>query len=181
VIKVSIIILTSLAQALSQQPTTPLPQANANAPAWTEHYRRATVSIGREVTIGQQTHFGVVGTGVLITDDNHHVFLATAKHVFDEPEQNWHPSQLRVRFSVQEKKSFTEELGIPLTLTDQQGRNLWNSLPDGSDIAVIPLMRDVFGPHVTDAIAYQDFATDDDMCTTERPYLFSVIREVLRT
>jgi hypothetical protein len=106
-----------------------------------------------------------------LISDGRFVFLATAKHVFDEPEQSWHPSELRIRFSIQEQKSFTEELGLSLVLLDRQGRNLWRALDDGSDIAIIPLPLN-FGGTVTDAIGYQDFATDDDVYDGATVFVF---------
>jgi hypothetical protein len=123
------------------------------------------------MTVEGRQQFGVLGTGVLITPDKNHVFLVTAKHVLDDPSQNWHPSALRVRFSVQEKASFAEELGVPLTLTDQQGRNLWAALGDGSDIAAIPLTTN-FQTLVTDAVGYQDFAQPDDVYDGASVFVF---------
>jgi len=152
-------------------PPAPIPPAQAIQPPFTEHYRKSTVSIGRIVTVGGIKQFGIVGTGVLVSPDSTHVFLVTAKHVFDEPDQAWHPSQLRIRFSNQEKKSFTEELGIPIDLTDAMGANLWRSLDDGSDIATIPLTTK-FAANLTDAIGYQDFASEEDVYDGATVFLF---------
>jgi V8-like Glu-specific endopeptidase len=171
------ILVVALCVALSfpfygQAPGAPVPPAaSAIPPPFTDHYRKSTVSIGRIITSGSTRQFSVVGTGVLVTPDRNHVFLVTAKHVFDEPEQNWHPSKVQVRFSNQEKKSFTEELGIPIDLTDASGGNLWKSLDDGSDIAAIPLTQN-FATNLTDAIGYQDFASEEDVYDGATVFLF---------
>lgn len=160
--------------ANSQPPAQQPPQRPIQNPpqdAWTEHYRRATVSLGKISTIGNEKKFDVLGAGVLISPDSKHVILVTAKHVFNEPEQSWHPSQLRVRFSMQENKSFSEELGVPIQLTDQVGRNLWHALGDGSDIAAISLTSN-FASNVTDAIGYQDFAQLEDVYDGASVFVF---------
>jgi hypothetical protein len=100
-----------------------------------------------------------------------HVFLVTAKHVFDDPDQKWHPSQLQIRFSIQEKKSFTDELGVPITLTNAAGGNLWKALDDGSDIAAISLTKD-FAGIMSDAIGYQDFASLEDVYDGATVFVF---------
>jgi hypothetical protein len=124
-------------------------------------------------TIGATQRFNVVGAGVLITPDSLHVILVTAKHVFDEPQQNWHPAQLRIRFSSQENKAFTEELGTPIQLLDPLGNNLWTALDDGSDIAAIGLAPNTdFAKLVTDAIGYQDFAQTDDVYDGASVFVF---------
>jgi hypothetical protein len=122
-------------------------------------------------TIGSKKKFNVVGAGVLITPDSKHVILVTAKHVFDEPEQHWHPAELRIRFSSQESKSFTEELGTPIKLLDPLGNNIWSALDDGSDIAAISLTAD-FVSLVTDAIGYQDFAQANDVYYGSSVFVF---------
>jgi len=122
--------------------------------------------------VGDKKVFSVIGTGVLVTPDNgKSAFLVTAKHVFDEPSQGWHPTELRVRFSSQENKSFSEELGSTLQLTDPKGANLWSALPDGSDIAAIPAPSDFKGL-MTDAIGYQDFAESDDVYDGATVFVF---------
>jgi V8-like Glu-specific endopeptidase len=170
----ALVALSSLrlfAQVAPVPPTQAVQPSPAIHPPFTEHYRKATVSIGRILTMGATKQFGVVGTGVLISPDRIHVFLVTAKHVFDEPDQKWHPSELQVRFSIQEKKSFTEELGIPITLTDPKGANLWKALDDGSDIAAINLTKD-FAATVTDAVGYQDFASLEDVYDGATVFVF---------
>ncbi|MGA2534511.1 MAG: trypsin-like peptidase domain-containing protein [Terracidiphilus sp.] len=122
-------------------------------------------------TVGNAQRFNVVGAGVLVSPDSRHVILVTAKHVFDEPTQNWHPTQMRIRFSSQENKSFTEELGTPIQLLDPLGKNLWSALDDGSDIAAIALTPN-FAQLVTDAVGYQDFAQADDVYDGSPVFVF---------
>lgn len=130
--------------------------------AWTEHYRRATISLGRLITVDGKQAFDVIGTGVMVCTDNTHPFLVTAKHVFYEPEKNWNPTGLRVRFSNQERASFTEELGSELQLMNASNQRLWSGLPDGSDIAAIPAPGSFRG-HLTDCVGLQDFADEDEI------------------
>jgi hypothetical protein len=160
--------------ATSQVPTPPgSPVVPPPKPqqAWTEHYRKATVSFGVIQTIGGRETFQVIGTGVVVAPDNHHPYFVTAKHVFFEPVQGWHPAQLRVRFSVQEKKSFSEELGVPLVLTDPTGKNRWSALDDGSDIAAIPVQQ-AFAGLLTDAVGYADFASNDEVFDGATVFVF---------
>jgi hypothetical protein len=112
--------------------------------------------------------FRIVGTGVIVSPDKAHAFIVTAKHVFSEPSLHWDPDSVQIRFSFQEKRSFSEELGTKLPLKED-GHNLWSSLDDGSDIAAIPMRPDLFlksyqdsGAQVT-AVFYSEFATEDDV------------------
>jgi hypothetical protein len=145
--------------AFGQAPATP---STPQSVAWTEHYRRATISFGLKQTIDGTDTFKPIATGVIICADAHHAFLVTAKHVFSDPERNWAPTSLQVRFSNQEKESLTEELGVSLNLIGSGNEPLWTALKDGSDIAAIPLPQSFFG-HVTDCVGFQDFANEDDV------------------
>jgi hypothetical protein len=157
------IALAFVSVACGQTAPVPAPQPlSSNKQAWTEHYRRATVCFDRILTTGDKKQFDVLGTGVLISPDGHHVFLVTAKHIWDEPSQSWHPSELRLRFSIKEQKPSTEELGSAIRLADKQGKNLWMAPPDGSDIAAISLTSN-FQALVIDAIGFQGFAQSDDV------------------
>ena len=148
---------------LARPQAPPVPATPNPAPQpWTDHFRKATVCLGRVITIGTKRSFSVVGTGVLVTSQSRKVYLVTAKHMFDDPSQAWHPSELRIRFAIQENKTFTQDLGWPIILTDSSGGNLWSALPDGSDIAAIPIPA-TFSPIVTDEIGFQDFATSNDV------------------
>lgn len=142
-----------------QAPRTPQPGVQQPAP-WTEHYRNSTVSFGRVVTDGGHQIFQVLGAGVIVAIDRSHGYIVTAKHVFDDPKQNWHPAELRVRFAWEEKDSVDQNLGTVLKLTDAAGQNLWNSLDDNSDIAAIPMPNNF---RKLDAIYVQEFAGPDDL------------------
>ena len=147
--------IPALAQTAAPNPAQP-------APSWTEHYRKSTISFGRIVTDGDRSVYQAIGTGVIVAIDQSKVFIVTAKHVFDDPAQSWHPSELRVRFAWQENKSIAEEHGIPIKLTDVNGSNLWKSLPDGGDLASLPLPESFRGLPLH-AIGLNDFATADDL------------------
>lgn len=140
----------------------------ANVPAqqdWLQGWRDATVAIGIVDTgkaISKQTgkyilkpngdtlrvpYFKVVGTAVLFASPDTSIkipLLVTAKHVFDDPKKNWHPSSVRLRFSWFSEKSVNEYLGIEFRLKDQPGRPLWRAHQDQNvDLAVIPLIISV--------------------------------------
>jgi S1-C subfamily serine protease len=132
------------------------------APSWTEHYRSSTISIGRVLVPppGQPSTFQVVGTAIIVAPDPFTAFIVTAKHIFDDPAQSWHPSELRVRFSWQEKKSLTEEQGMVIQLTTPTGANIWTGAPD-ADLAIIPVPAS-FMKLPLHGIGYQDFANSKD-------------------
>lgn len=145
--------IASLAQGVPQQATTA---------AWTEHYRNSTISIGRTIipSQGQPSTFQVLGTAIIVAPDEHTGFIVTAKHIFDDPTQSWHPAELRVRFAWDEKKSLTEELGLPIQLTTPSGANLWTASPD-ADLAILPIPPN-FARLPLHGISYQDFASSND-------------------
>jgi hypothetical protein len=129
------------------------------------------------MTQGRQRVFSPVGTGVLVAASNNVVFLVTAKHVFDDPRQGWHPVDLNLRFAVQEDRSFSQDLGWPIILTNPDGGNLWQSLPDGSDIAAV-ILPGSMSPIVTDAIGVQNFATVDDVFDGASVFVFGYPGEI---
>jgi hypothetical protein len=149
----------------AQQSTTPGPPAQQAAPvAWLDHYRISTISVGRisTHTNTQRQFFEVIGTALFVAVDQHAGYIVTAKHVFYEPEKNWHPTEVRLRFAWQEDKSLFDETGVTLTLRDADGKDLWKALDDGSDLAAIVPPADIknSSPH---AIWVTDFATDADL------------------
>jgi hypothetical protein len=160
-------------------PTTAAPPtAQASKPAWADHYRKATVSFGRIVSDGPRQVFAVVGTGVIVNTDDHTGYFVTAKHVFDDQVQNWHPSVLNVRFAWQENSSVETEHGISVALKDATGKNLWESAADGSDVAAIAipnsLPKAAFAGNggSIDAIGLNDFATADDLYDGATIFIF---------
>lgn len=137
------------------------PQAQSGKP-WLDHWRLATFSFG---TVDRDQNgrqfFRVIGTGFFAGLDEKNGYVVTAKHVFCDDANNWHPTELRMRFSWQEHKSVYDELGTTLKLRDQTGKDLWKALDDGSDVAAIApdfQIRDI----PTDAMFEKDFADKDD-------------------
>lgn len=158
-----------VAPAGAQQPSpnAPIPQQTQPTIAWLDHPRLATWSIGI-VAVDQNTHrqfFLVIGTGVVIALDEHTGYFVTAKHVFYDPQKNWHPNELRIRFPWQEDRSVFDELGIVLKLRDAVGRDLWESLGDGSDLAAIAPPSVPITPKIKtiEAVFTGDFAKDTDL------------------
>jgi hypothetical protein len=139
-----------------------VPDKQQEVPAWTEHYRNSTISLGRTIipAQGAPLTFQVLGTAIIVSIDSHTAFIVTAKHIFDDPDQNWHPSELRVRFAWQEKKSLIEEHGLPIQLTTPTGTNLWKGAPD-ADLAVLPVPTS-FARLPLHAISFQDFANSGE-------------------
>jgi hypothetical protein len=76
--------------------------------------------------------------------DSRTAFLVTAKHVFFEPQKGWHPSELSLRFAWEERQSITQDLGFPVRLTDDGGRDLWTAAANGHDIAAIRVTPGIF-------------------------------------
>jgi hypothetical protein len=147
-----------LGQTVPTQTTQP---AADQSPDWTAHYRDSTISFGRIVVEGDHKRFQVIGTGVMVAIAEHKGYIVTAKHVFDDPAQGWHPSELRIRFAWQEKYSVEELLGKPITLIDSKGTNLWSALSDESDLAAIEVPKTITVP--LDGLGLSDFATHDDV------------------
>jgi len=144
--------------------TIPITEQQAKQLSWLDYTLWATCSIGT-VETDKNTHkkfFFARGTGVLVRITSDRVYLVTAKHVFDEPEKNWHPNELRLRFKWQEDKSVFDELGIPLTFKDARGNPLWAKPSDGSDIAAVAAPSDI---HDLNRIAIfpEAFAKEEDL------------------
>jgi hypothetical protein len=101
-------------------------------------WRNATVSFGEVATdhLNQQ-FFHAIGTGIIVSTDSHTGYLVTARHMFCDAEKDFHPSQLRIRFAWQDRKSIYRYFGITLNLRAKNGADLWSSLDDDSDVAAI--------------------------------------------
>lgn len=117
-----------------------------NAQDWLSVWRDATVAIGIIRTANvldpvtskpikdksgkeiETKYFKVIGTGVICASPEGKdtaVYLLTAKHVFDEPKKNWHPKNVRIRFSWFDKYSVTDNLGVKLKLRDKRDNPIW--------------------------------------------------------
>jgi len=159
-------------------PVSPASPAIAVQQAWTEHLRRSTVSFGTIITAGGVPTFKAIGTGVLVAHaipGGYKVGIATARHVFDDPDLVWRPRELHVRFAAEEGRTFVQDLGYPITLLASDGTSLWLAI-NGSDVAVIGLTpefeKQLPSGLLTDGIGDQDFATADDLFEGEAVLLF---------
>lgn len=123
------------------------------------------MSIGRAETIDGKYTFDAKGTGVLVvrkTAFAQYVAIVTAKHIVEDITSHGQ-SSVQVRFASEQERPLSQDFGYKLPLTDKQGRKLWKSLPDGSDIALIPITDEFIFQlasqpvKLTDAIGIQDF------------------------
>lgn len=134
--------------------------ASVKQPALLDHWIRATVALGQIVDDGGTRRYVTVGSAVIVATDAHHVCLLTAKHVVFNPQTGYIPSVIYLRLPMRGPDSNTD-LGIKVLLT-AQGRNIWQSLADGSDLAVLPI-PDLSGESDVHAVGLQDFGGDDDI------------------
>lgn len=121
--------------------------------------RRATVSLGIRQTINGKDKFATVGSAVIVAWDQHHGCLLTARHVFYDPDKNFHPTMLYLRLPQSEPRS-DDDLGIPLQLV-AAGRNLWAAASD-ADLAVIG-MPDLNAYKDVHAVFLEDFGGENDV------------------
>jgi S1-C subfamily serine protease len=154
-----VVLLTPFLQGRAQTPSAPAQLG------WLDHWRLATFSFGQKAkTQDGKDFYQVIGTGILIATDQTHLYIVTAKHVFDEPEKNWHPSELRLRFAWEEKQSVFDDLGSDLSLLDATGKPKWHASEDGADIAAIPIeVADLHAPVLPHAISVNDIAKEQDV------------------
>lgn len=124
-------------------------------------YRRATISIGRVIDDGKGPRFATLGSGVIVNPDPHHAVLITAKHVIFNPEAGLIPDVVNIRIPHGDSAA-ADDLGIPVQLIVNH-KNVWQSLPDGSDIAAVPLPNLSKYGNVVNSIRTADFATSDDL------------------
>ncbi len=147
---------------MGQAPSEP---SNA-ALGWLDHWRLSTLSFGTvEKDQNRRDFFKVIGTGVVVATDPQTAYIVTAKHVFDDPQKQWHPRELRLRFAWQERHSVYDNLGVTLSLFDASQKQLW-SAADGQDIAAIRLdlsKLDLEGGVQPHAVFTSDIASEGDM------------------
>ncbi len=118
---------------------------------WLNHWREATVALGRiyetHVTapggkVSKRKFFLSVGTGVIFgvkDSPKSTLWLLTAKHVLCEPSEDWDPSSLVLRFSWMDEMSVEQYPGVTLPLK-VAGKRQWHSHPNKTvDLACIPL------------------------------------------
>jgi S1-C subfamily serine protease len=127
--------------ASAQQPNQPASKGAQTRPAgggWLEGWRLSILSFGvldRDAV--RREYYRVVGTGIVFMIDPATAYIVTAKHVFFDPDKNWRPSEIRIRYGWQDQRSVYEEHGVAIQLRDTSGNDLWTALTDGSDIAAI--------------------------------------------
>ena len=88
-----------------------------------------------ETKDGKDT-YGTLGSAVIAVTDEHHGCLLTAKHMVSDPRKNWEPTEIRMRLA-RNASSDDPDFGVKVILV-LNGEKIWKSLPDGSDLAVIP-------------------------------------------
>jgi hypothetical protein len=102
-----------------------------------EHWRRATVSLGRVVSVsGQPSRYDTLGSAVIAAVDEKHGCILTAKHLVSNPRSGWNPTEIRVRLP-RNAGAQEGDLGVVAPLI-VNGQPVWKSLSDGSDLAVFP-------------------------------------------
>jgi len=108
---------------------------------WREFWRYATVSFGeiKHDPLLNSNFFHAIGTGVIFAVNEHSAYFVTARHMFCDPDNHWHPASIQLRFAWEEKKSIYSFFGVPLELQDSLGKDIWASLEDGSDVAAAEL------------------------------------------
>ncbi len=119
------------------------------------HWRQATVALGVVIKDGNNAKFVTTGSAVIVALDSRHGCLLTAKHMVVNLDTGAVTPNLWVRFA---SLSGGEENPIPLTLFDQQGRNVWKTSSDGGDLAVIPLPQEAWSRKRVEAVSIADFA-----------------------
>ncbi len=144
---------------------------------WLKYWREATVALGRVVeirnvlpdgTVSQRESFTVVGTGVLLTlpeDESKTPWLVTAKHVFFDPEKNWDPEVIHLRFAWFDNKPLDEYFGIEIRLKENNER-LWFEHPTNTvDLATIPLRikSTVAEREAVPSVPLDNFVTTEDV------------------
>ncbi|MDS0849308.1 serine protease [Burkholderia cenocepacia] len=129
-------------------------------PDYLDHFRRATVSVGQVINDGGHERFATVGSAIIIAVDSSHGALITAKHVVFDPKTGYVPSQMYIRIPHGDSAS-DSDLGVKVQLV-VNGKNLWKTLPDGSDIALVPLPN-LSKYKVVHAVNLSEFATREDL------------------
>lgn len=127
-----------------------------SAKSWIDILSKSTISFGRDTVVDFRENngaivrkrvFDIIGTGVifytkLIQGKDTIVLptIVTAKHVFYNPEENYYPKSLNVRFNWDDKKPLDEYFGIKLDLLDNKNQRYWIAHPDSTvDLACLPV------------------------------------------
>lgn len=144
---------------------------------WLNHWREATVALGRiyetHVTlpsgrVSKRKIFLSVGTGVIFGVDasqKSRPWLLTAKHVLSQPSEDWAPSSLIIRFSWMDEMSVEKFHGITLPLK-VRGKQQWIPHPDKKvDLACVPLplRKKPYGRKTWPRISFEEIGTKKDL------------------
>jgi len=143
--------------------------AQSQAPAsqaWSDHQRRATVSIGILVNPAHPV-FQPICTGEIVAANTTTAFLVSAKHCF-ESVLNLKMTEIRIRFAWEQREAPDSDLGTQLQIVSSQSIPLWTSARDGHDVAAINiaglLPRAPRPPNgVFEGLFINDFAGDSDL------------------
>jgi hypothetical protein len=139
----------------------PASHGHAESPDLLEHWRRATVSVGQLITDHEKTRYATVGSAVIVAFDQSHACLLTAKHVVFNPDEHYAPADMQIRIAQDEGVASSSDLGVKVALV-VGGKNTWTSLPDGSDLAVVPL-PDLSNYKNLHAVSVNDFGGSEDV------------------
>lgn len=117
----------------------------------------------------KKPYYRVVGTGVLFYVNHLKEtvpVLVTAKHVFEDTENEWNPSELRLRFSWFDDKPVDEYFGFRLVLFEEGKKNWFSHSNEEVDLAGIPLNIPAnldIGSVSIKVQAYSQIATDQEI------------------
>jgi hypothetical protein len=121
--------------------------------------------------------FWVIGTGTIFyikLDTIVLPCLVTAKHVFYDPQNNWYPDSLNIRFSWYDDKPVDEYFGIKIPLR-KDNINFWFAHPDSNvDLVCIPLTeyKGLTLKRNINVLPYSMFAKKDDYYAGRKVWVF---------
>lgn len=130
-----------------------------SAKSWIDILSRSTISFGIDTivdfrenngSIVKKRVFNIIGTGVIFytklmkgRDTIVIPTIVTAKHVFYNPDENYYPKSLNIRFKWDDKKPLDKYFGIKIDLLDDKNQRLWIAHPDTSvDLACLAINLD---------------------------------------
>ena len=144
--------------------------------SWIAIWQKCTVALGKidsveiQLTnnvIQKKAYFKVLGSGAIFYVKKDSIViptLVTAKHVFHNPDKNWYPDSLKIRFSWFENEPIDEYFGISIVLKDSVNK-FWYDHPDTLvDLVCYPLLLDEdIGIKAFPILPYNLFAKEDDI------------------
>jgi V8-like Glu-specific endopeptidase len=109
---------------------------NGSSGTWSDIPRKIVLTVGIKIKDQSGEHFQSGGAAVLVSDAAHRTFIATALHVFDNPEKHWAPDTLQIRGWKDEGKSRYIDFGETLQVR-KDGKPL-STASKQFDLAIIP-------------------------------------------